>query len=197
MCQFITGLVINLLIVILAAGTAFAASVTSITATPDSFNEAASPTISLSASITGELAGYSWVQTGGPKVPLTSTSESSASADVSALSVAVDTELTFTLFVSGTDGSTDSQSVSAFVYPVDLYPFPGPDVQIGGSSTAVSAFTFNGAKWSLFNIGNRLLATPVSSVRGPVYSLYVTGFITDIDIVTYNGTAYALLSTGT
>ncbi len=196
-CSFITSMVLQVFFLLLTTGTVSAASVTSITATPDSFNEGASSTITLSATITGDLSNYTWVQTGGPKVPLTATSESAASADVSGLSVAVDTGLTFSLTVTGTDGTVDSLSTTVVVYPVDMTPIRGPNVQIGGSSTCISTYEYSGTKWAFFNIGNRFLATPVSSVKGPVHSIYVQDFINDIDIITYNGIIYALLSTGT
>ena len=171
-------------------------SITSLTATPSSFTEAATGVVTLSAALNVTAGSYQWTQIKGPKVPLTAASATAATADVSALSVAVDTELAFRLFATGSDGSTASKIVSVFVAPSDMYPVLGPNIQIGGSSNAVKKFTYNGAEWAIFNIGSRLCVTPIGMTRGPVYSIYSPGFIQDIDLVTYNGVNYALISAG-
>lgn len=172
-------------------------SIPSLTATPGLFTEAAAGTVSLAATLSETVASYQWSQVKGPKVPLTATAATTATADVSALSVAVDTELVFRLTVTGADNVPTSREVSVFVQPADMYPVLGADIQIGGSTTAVKKFPFNGAEWSIFNIGNRLCVTPIGIGKGAVYSLYAPGFINDIDLVTFNGVNYALLSAGT
>ncbi|MBI5557155.1 MAG: carboxypeptidase regulatory-like domain-containing protein [Deltaproteobacteria bacterium] len=172
-------------------------SITSLTTTPSTFTEAAVSSVNLTSVITGgAVASYQWSQVQGPKVVLTATSAASASADVSTLSVAVDTEMVFRLSISGTDQTTVSKDVSVFVQPADMYPILGPNVQIGGSTTAVKKFTYSGAEWTIFNIGSRLCVTPIGMTKGPVYSIHAPGFINDIDLVTYNNVNYALLSAG-
>jgi len=174
-----------------------AATISSLTAAPASFSEGSTTTVTFSALIGGDVASFSWSQTKGPKVPLTAVSAAAAAADVATLAVAVDTELGFRLVVTGADGSAVTQDVSVFVQPVDMFPFLGVNVQVGGATTAVNKFLYNGAEWAIFNIGSRLIATPISAAKGPVYSVYVPGFINDIDLVAYNGRNYALLSAGT
>lgn len=176
--------------------TAPSASITSLTATPDTFIEAAAGAIALSAVTSGTVSSYQWSQVKGPKVPLTATSASAASANVSTLSVAVDTELVFRLSVTGLNGAVATKDVSVFVQPADMYPVLGANTQIGGSTTAVKKFVYNGAEWAIFNIGSRLCVTQIGMTKGALYSIYVPGFINDIDLVTYNGINYALLSAG-
>ena len=165
-------------------------------ATPNSFIEATAGTVAISAETTDTVSSYQWTQVKGPKVPLTATSASAASADVSTLSVAVDTELVFRLSVTSTTGTTTSKDVSVFVAPADMYPVLGSNIQVGGSTTAVKKFMYNGAEWTVFNIGSRLCLTPIGMTKGPVYSIYAPGFINDIDLVSFNGFNYALLSAG-
>ncbi|OGU20396.1 MAG: hypothetical protein A2X85_07705 [Geobacteraceae bacterium GWF2_54_21] len=176
--------------------TAPSASVTSLTATPDTFIEAAASAVTLSSAVSGSIASYQWSQVKGPKVPLTATSANAASADVSTLSVAVDTEMVFRLSVTGLNGAATSKDVSVFVQPTDMYPVLGANTQIGGSTTAVKKFIYNGTEWAIFNIGSRLCVTQIGMTKDALYSIYVPGFINDIDLVTYNGVNYALLSAG-
>lgn len=174
-----------------------AVSITSLTATPDSFAEAATGTVALAATLSGTASSYEWSQVKGPKVSLVATSATAATADVSTLSVAVDTELVFRLSATGSNGVAASKDVSVFVAPSDMYPVLGPNIQVGGSTTAVQKFMYNGAEWVLFNIGSRLCVTQIGMTKAPVYSIYAPGFINDIDLVTFNGVNYALLSAGT
>ena len=167
-------------------------SITNLTATPNAFIEAAAGTVTLSAAVTGTASSYQWTQVKGPKVPLTTVSATAASADVSTLSVAVDTELAFRLTVNG----TVTKDVSVFVAPADMYPVLGANIEVGGSTTAVKKFMYSGAEWTIFNIGSRLCVTQIGTTKGPVYSIYAPGFINDIDLVTLNGFNYALLSAG-
>ncbi|RII26028.1 MAG: hypothetical protein CXR30_17865 [Geobacter sp.] len=176
--------------------TAPSVSISTLTATPNSFTEAAAGTVSLAAALNGTAASYQWTQVKGPKVPLTATSATAATANVSTLSVAVDAEMVFRLSVTGSNGAVSSKDVSVFVAPADMVPVLGANVQIGGSTTAVKKFMYNGAEWTIFNIGSRLCVTPIGMTKGAVHSIYAPGFINDIDLVTYNGVNYALLSAG-
>ncbi|MCB2181939.1 MAG: carboxypeptidase regulatory-like domain-containing protein [Desulfobulbaceae bacterium] len=169
-----------------------ALSITSITATPDSFFETQNATITLAAEIEGSPATFEWSQVGGPKVPLSLVSATSAVADVSQLMVAAEASLIFRLTL---DGSV-SQDVSVSVLPVDMFPFLGEDVQIGGSSTAVARFQFAGSQWCLFNIGTELKATQVGATEGVAYSVTLPEFAFSIETVAYNGSTYALVATG-
>ncbi|BDV42858.1 hypothetical protein GURASL_17810 [Geotalea uraniireducens] len=171
-------------------------TINSVTATPSTIAEHAATSIGLLAAITGTPVSYQWSQVAGPRVPLAGTSATAASADVSGLDVAVETDLIFRLTVTGADGVATSRDVTVAVQPVDIYPFLGPNVQIGGSTTAIAKFTYSGATWSAFNVGNVLKLTTVGTSKGSVYSLTLPGFIFDIDVVTYNGTVYAIVSCG-
>lgn len=172
-------------------------SITALTADPQRLAEESTSTVTLTATLTGTAAAYQWTQLAGPKVTLSALSSTEATADVSTLSVAVDTELVFQLSVTGSDSVTTERTVSVFIQPVDLHPFLGENVQVGGSSTAVETFSFEGATWTLFNIGSQLVATPVSITAGERYSAYAPGAIADIDVVAYGTARYALLSCGT
>ncbi len=170
--------------------------INTLTATPSSFAEHAATIVTMAATVTGTPVSYSWSQVAGPKVPLTATSATGASADVSTLDVAVETDLVFRLTATGADGVPASKDVTVAVQPVDIYPFLGPNVQIGGSTTAIAKFTYSGATWSAFNVGNVLKLTPVGTTKGSVYAITLPGFIFDIDVVTYNGAVYAIVSCG-
>ncbi|RII24934.1 MAG: hypothetical protein CXR30_19500, partial [Geobacter sp.] len=172
-----------------------ASAVTALNATPNSFTEAATGTIALAATVSGTVSSYKWSQVKGPKVPLAANSATAATADVSALNVAVDTELVFRLTVT-VAGQVSARDVSVFAAPADMYPVLGANIQVGGSTTAVKKFTYQGAEWAIFNIGSRLCVTPIGMTKGAVHSIYAPGFINDIDLVTYNGVNYALLSAG-
>ena len=170
--------------------------INSVTATPSSFAEHAITSVALSATVTGTPVSYAWSQTSGPKVPLTSTSATNAAADVTLLDVAAETNLVFRLTATGADGAPTSKDVTVAVQPVDMTPFLGTNVQLGGSTTAIGKFTYSGATWSAFNVGNIFKTSPVGMTKGPVYSVVLPGFIYDIDIVTYNGILYAVVSCG-
>ena len=172
------------------------AAVTALTATPASFVEHAATTVDLTATVSGTIAGYQWSQVSGPKVPLTATGATAASAMVGSLDVAAETDLVFRLTVTGADGVSASRDVTIAVQPADIYPFLGPNVQIGGSTTAIARFTSGGATWSAFNVGNIFKTTPVGMTKGAVYSLVLPGFIFDIDVVTYGANVYAIASCG-
>lgn len=172
-------------------------SIISLTASPSSFVEKATGTVTLTAVLSGTAVSYAWAQIDGPRVPGSSTSATSAVLDVSLLEVAVDTEIAFRLTVTGSDGKSVSKDVAVFVEPADMFPFLGANVQIGGATTAVNKFMYNGTEWAIFNIGSKLCTTSISPTAGTVYTIYVPGFINDIDLVTYSGQQYALLSIGT
>ena len=173
-------------------------SITTLSATPDSFLEASTPTISLAATIEGEPTQYSWTQLSGPKVLLTAT-DATASADVSVLEVAAECELVFELTVADAS-DTASKTVTVLVQPADITQYPGLNVQIGGSTTAVARFQHEGAEWSLFNIGTTLKATTVGTSKGDVYDIILPGIVHDIEIIDYTideiTQTYALIANG-
>ena len=174
-------------------------SITALTATPDSFEEAnpdalEATIISLDATVVGTPTEYLWTQLSGPKVPLAFTGIT-ATADVSSLEVAAECELVFELTVA--DGSdTASKTVTVLVQPADMTQYPGLNVQIGGSTTAVARFQYNDAEWSLFNIGTTLKATTVGLSKGDVYDIILPGIVYDIKIIDYSGKTYALIANG-
>ncbi|QSV47060.1 carboxypeptidase regulatory-like domain-containing protein [Geobacter benzoatilyticus] len=172
------------------------ATIGSLTATPSTFTELAIPTISLTASVDGTASSYEWSQVSGPKVPLSGSSATTATADVSTLNVAAEATLVFRLTVTGSDGVSASRDVTVAVQPTDMVPFLGTNVQLGGSTTAVAKFTYGGATWSAFNVGNIFKTTPVGMTKGAVYSVVLPGFIFDLDVVSHNGKVYALASCG-
>ncbi len=169
-------------------------SITTLSATPGSFLEASTATISLAATIEGAPTEYLWAQLSGPKVPLTST-DATASADVSVLEVAAECELVFELTVTDSSSSA-SKTVTVLVQPADIVQYPGPNVQIGGSTTAVARFHYNSAEWCLFNIGTTLKATTVGMIKGAVYDVILPGLVYDIEIINYSGQTYALVANG-
>ena len=171
-------------------------AINTLTATPSSFAEHAATTVSLAATLTGIPVSYQWSQVSGPKIPLSVTSAIAASGDVTTLDVAVEADMTFRLTVTGADGVPTSKDVTVAVQPVDMNPFLGANVQIGGATTAIAKFTYGGATWSAFNVGNIFKTTPVGMTKGPVYSVVLPGFIYDLDVVSYNGGIYALASCG-
>ena len=171
-------------------------SITAVTADPGSFTEADADatTILLTAEVEGAPTEYVWTQLSGPKVPLTATGIT-ASADVSGLEVAAECELVFELIVNNAS-DTASRTVTVLVQPADITQYPGPNVQIGGSTTAVARFQYNGAERSLFNIGTTLKATTVGISKGAVYDVILPGFVYDIEIINYSGQTYALIANG-
>ena len=171
-------------------------AISSITATPSTFVEHAATTVSLSAAISGTVANYQWTQVAGPKVPLAAASATAASADVTILDVAAETDLVFRLTVTGADGVPATKDVTVSVQPADMVPFLGPNVQMGGSTTAIARFTYAGATWSAFNVGNILKLTPVGTTKGTITSVVLPGFVYDLDIATVGGIVYALASCG-
>jgi len=178
-------------------------SITTLIADPDSFEEAdpdalEATIISLDATVVGTPAEYLWTQLSGPKVPLTFT-DITATADVSSLEVAAECELVFELTVAnGSD--TASKTVTVLVQPADMTQYPGLNVQIGGSTTAVARFQYNDTEWSLFNIGTSLKATTVGTIKGEVYAITLPGLVYDIEIIDYTiddiTQTYALIANG-
>ena len=171
-----------------------ALAITSLNATPGSFIEASTAVISLEATVDGTPTAYLWTQLSGPKVPLTA-ADTTASADVSSLEVAAECELVFELTVADATDSI-SQTVTVLVQPADMLQYPGPNVQIGGSTTAVARFQFGGAEWCLFNIGTTLKATTVGISKGVVYDITLPGSVYDIEMIDYLGQTYALIANG-
>jgi len=170
--------------------------INTLTATPSTFAEHAAASVTMAATVTGTPVSYQWSQVAGPKVPLTATSATAASADVTTLDVAAEADLTFRLTIAGADGIPTTKDVTVAVQPVDMVPFLGANVQIGGATTAIAKFTYGGATWSAFNVGNIIKTTPVGTAKGPVYSLVLPGFVYDLDVVNYGGAVYALASCG-
>ncbi|MBU1233586.1 MAG: carboxypeptidase regulatory-like domain-containing protein [Proteobacteria bacterium] len=169
-------------------------SITALTATPDSFREADATTISLVATVDGAPDEYIWAQVYGPKVALTGTG-TTAIADVSSLEVAAECELVFELTVAEAS-DTASKTVTVLVQPADILQYPGPNVQIGGSTTAVARFQYNSAEWCLFNIGTTLKATTVGISKGAVYDIILPGIVYDIEIFNYSAQTYAVVAIG-
>jgi len=173
-----------------------ALTIDSVTADPQRFVESAVSTVTLTAAVSGTPTSYAWAQIAGPKVVIADPSASSVAVDVSALSVAADTELAFLLTVADASGASASGTISVYVQPLDMEPILGENIQIGGSSGAVATFIHDGSTWTLFNIGSRLIAAPVGMEKGASYSAYAPAGIRDIEVVTVDGTRYALLSCG-
>lgn len=159
-----------------------------VSATPNSFVEGSASAITLRADV-GTVSSFQWSQVSGPKVPLTATDATLATADVSGLQIAAETELVFRLVYDGSQ-----KDVTVYVQPNDMVNALGPNVQIGGSTTAAAKFLYNNAAWALFNVGNALKATPISTTKGTVYSVSLPGIIRDINVVTYNKVNYAILA---
>ena len=170
-------------------------AINSLTATPDSFVEAATAGITLSAVVEGTPSLFDWTQLDGPLVPLTALSATSASADVSTLAVAAEAELVFQLTI-GDGTAAVSKTVTVAVQPADMVQYPAANVQIGGSTTATARFQYAGAEWCLFNIGTALKATPVGMNKGAVSEVILPNSSDDIEILNYNGQVYALLACG-
>jgi len=169
--------------------------ITGLSASPDSFVEATATEISLNATVDGAPTGFAWTQLSGPKVPLTA-ADTSASADVSGLEVAAECELVFELTVDDASGNSASETVTVLVQPADIVQYPGVNIQIGGSTTAVERFQYGGAEWSLFNVGTTLKATTVGTSKGSVYDIILPGVVYDIEIIEYDGQTYALAAIG-
>lgn len=173
-----------------------AAGIKSLTASTASFIEGTAEPIVLTAELTGSPAGYQWSQVKGPKADINATGAAQASVDVGNLSVAVDTELVFRLTITGSDGKSVSKEVGIFAKTKDMLPILGEYVQMGGSADAVQKFVYEGEDWTIFNIGNKLCTSVIKADPGTPAAVYVPGFINDIDLVTYNGSQYALLACG-
>lgn len=171
-------------------------SITSLTATPDSFLEGSTATISLAAIVEGTPTSFTWKQLSGPKVPLPETSaNANASADISLLKIAAECELVFELTVSdGTDSATAQVTVVAL--PTDIVQYPEANAQTGGSSTAIARFQYAGDEWCLFNLGTTLRTTRVTPTKDISYDLTIPAFANDIEILNYAGQLYALVATG-
>jgi len=170
-------------------------AITGLYASPDSFQEAGAVEVFLTSTVEGNPTGYAWTQLSGPKVPLTAT-DSTASADVTALEVAAECELVFELTVNDASDNVASETVTVLVQPADIVQYPGVNIQIGGSTTAVERFQYNGAEWSLFNVGTTLKATAVGTSKEDVYDLILPGVVYDIEIIEYDEHTYALAAIG-
>ncbi len=171
-------------------------AITGLNASPPQIEERSTLPVTLAADLSGIPADFSWTQISGPKVPLTSRAATSATVDVSALEVATECELTFRLTLTDDTGVVVSRELVVPVAPLDMTPMLGDHVQIGGSSTAVARFAYNGAEWCLFNVGTALKATAVSMNEQPVHQVILPGFIQDIATFSTNGGSYAVVALG-
>lgn len=176
--------------VLAPAGTA----ITALTASPAAFAEGSAATVSLSASLSTAPASYAWRQLSGPKVPLTAASATSATADVSTLSVAVETDLVFELQVTSSTGAVSKRQVTVAVAPVDMFPLLGANVQLGGATTAIGRRVIGGVEYAFFNVGPALYATPVGMVAGPVYGVVLPGDVFDVEFVADGARTLALVA---
>ena len=68
-------------------------------------------------------------------------------------------------------------------------------VHIGGATTSVAAYNDGSTDWSIYNIANRLEATPVQTSKGAVSELHLPDYIRDI-LVIPGSTSYALVALG-
>lgn len=171
-------------------------AILTLNAAPGRIIEQESLPVALDAVVSGIPQTFSWSQVGGPKVPLTALSETSARVDVSALEVAAECELVFRLTLTDAAGAEVSRDLTVPVEPIDMTPMLGEHVQIGGSSTAVARFTHNGAEWALFNVGTALKAAPVALAAQSAHEIILPGFIQDLATFAYNGGHYALAALG-
>ncbi|MHB1136399.1 MAG: carboxypeptidase regulatory-like domain-containing protein [Coriobacteriia bacterium] len=170
--------------------------ITSLVANPSTFIEGMESTVTLSASFSGSPASYAWSQVSGPKGPITSTDAASALVDVSAIEVAAETSMVFSLTLTDDAGISTSTTVGVDVTPADIVPILGPNVQVGGSTYAATHADIGGVEWAFFNVGAAFKATPVGTTAGAVTTLNLAGIVYDIDIVERDGATYALVACG-
>lgn len=172
------------------AGTA----ITAIAASPASFAEGSATTVALSATLSTTATAFTWRQLAGPRVPLAAASAASATADVSTLSVAAETELAFELEVTDAAGAVSRKQVQVAVSPVDMFPLLGANVQLGGATTAIARRELGGVEYAFFNVGSALYATPVGMVPGPVYGVVLPGQVFDVEFVVESTRTLALVA---
>lgn len=173
------------------AGTAIA----SIAAAPPAFVEGTATAVALDATV-ADAVSWTWRQVAGPKVPLVAASAASATVDVSALSVAVETDLAFELEVVDSAGAVSRRRIAVPVSPADMFPMLGAYAQLGGATTAVARGVVGGVEYAFFNVGSTLYATPVGLVKGPVYALVLPGQIFDVELVSEPTRTLALVACG-
>jgi len=172
-----------------------ALSIESVTATPDECPEQDMGAITLTADVSVTPDAIVWRQLGGPPVGLTPGAGNSATVDVSSLQVAVDTELVFEVQVTrGAEIATES--VTVVVRAADLTVVPGPHMQIGGSTKSSAVYEVGSMRWALYNVGNRLSATPINVPDGPEFDVTLPAYIHDIAVVEWDGHDYAILALG-
>ena len=177
-----------------SAPAAFA--VTSVTATPDDFAEGSAGSIDLSATFNYEPDAVVWSQVSGPPVTVVMTGPTTASADLTGMQVAVDVEFVFVV-EAVRSGDPAAATVSAVCRATDVTPVPSAPMQIGGSTKSIATYVTSMGTWTLYNVGNRLSATPLAAVPGVEHRIYLPGYISDIQLVEYDGLHYAVVAMGT
>lgn len=171
-------------------------AITGLNALPGQLLERTASPVALEATLSGTPAGFAWSQVAGPKVALTPISATSATIDAGTLEVAAECDLVFRLTLTDAAGASVSRELTVPVAPLEMTPMLGDHEQIGGSSTAVARFTYNGAEWALFNVGTALKAAPVGTSAQPPQEIVLPGFIQDLTTLSYNGGTYALAALG-
>lgn len=171
-------------------------SIQSLSATPAVIDEPGG-VVTLSATVGGSPSSWDWKQVSGPTVSLTPESATGAKVDVSGLSVAANTDLTFSLTVSRGD-STASRNVSVLVRPVTIDNALGANGHIGGSIDRIARFDNGGAAWIAYNVGSRLVTTVPGNgdASAPQYRIDLPGVIRDIRIVYQGAQRIALVAMG-
>ena len=104
--------------------------------------------------------------------------------------------LTFGIFVGC--GGGDSSYFSSIVDPCNVPREASLDTQvhIGGAVTNAVPVMYSGVEWTFFNIANELRVTQVGLDKSTEYALEVESFIHDIEIVSHDGSRYAILAMG-
>ncbi|MEX1366008.1 MAG: hypothetical protein AB1Z98_22970, partial [Nannocystaceae bacterium] len=173
----------------------------SVEATPDTIVEGELGEITLEVTYSLPPQEQSWRQNRGPRTEHPAHGEGgmsdtvhTATIDVSELHLAADVELEFEIEAS-LDGVTDTATVVVGALASDMEPALGQGVQIGGASTSTANLDVGGEPWALYNIGNELLATPLS-LSTEVQGVHVSSYIRDIELVEVLGSTYALLAMG-
>ena len=104
------------------------------------------------------------------------------------------------LLLTGCNDNNDDLQARAYamsVAPVIQEAYLSEKVaQIGGATTAVARYDDGSNVWTLFNMADRLAATPVQSTAGSVSEIRLPDYIQDILVVNTAEADYALLALG-
>lgn len=171
-------------------------------ATPTSFIEGEAPEITVEVTYSLPPDEQEWTQHRGPHTQGPNHESGGAEDTVHTVSfelpdnfeIAADTELAFEIVATRGD-VTEAETVVVHALWQDMVPSLGAGIQIGGASTSAASFDVDGVAWTLYNVGNRLVASPIG-VSQAVHGLHVPGYIQDIEIVDYAGQTYALIAMG-